>query len=1484
MKAGRLIICTLLLCSFSLFTLKAQTANISEGCLPLEVSFTAPGGASSFFWNFSDGATSTLQNPEHIFSTAGTFEVEFRESSGGPIVGTVTIQVFNPPEITISADPTGGCTPLLVQFGDSSIIDVGIPITGFQWVFGDGSAPETIQHPTHTYSGSGLYTVSLNVQSALPNCSSTEIFTDFISVTEEPDVSFTTSPSPATACSAPLAVSFTNTTPNTGGLSFEWDFGNGNTSNAATPPFPQNYTQDGIYTVSLTGTNSSGCSKTVTQIISIGNPLASFSIDDTICVGTLIELQNNSSIGAYNWTFGPNVFPASSTQSDPVIRVDQAGLFSITLTVTSPDGLCSSDTTMIVFAEEADPTYTISPDYSCSEPFDVTFTPNSTTAISYRWVFGDSIPSFSTQQNPTYTYSNLDTTTYSKNGRIEFATSLTVRTQAGCTATFRDTVVLFQPNALFVPSLTEGCAPLTVEFVDSSTSNENIVSWEWIYGSAGSETVNNGDPRTFTFNNPGEYDIVLIIVNSAGCRDTSFARTISVGETITPDFTVDQTVVCPGDSIIFRDLTNNPNIDEWHFDTDNRRSFHCFQENELTWAYTSETGPMDVTLTVGYNGCYTSLTRDDLVQVNGPIAHIDYEIDCADPYSVVFRDSSEDSSGITWDFGDMTPNSTAGSITHIYADTGVYKVFMTAVNTSSGCPASVDSVEINIRDVQADFFIGEMDTLLCQGEEYDLNASNSIDVDADCFRGFTWFFEDSRPITTQDTITPRTFNQPGWQTVRLVTMDINGCQDTAEVDVKVFTVTPQFELDKPRICIPTTVNFTSSVVADTTISSIEWDFGDGNTSTSSNPSNTYTQLPPIPPSSMDTQFIVTITVTDVVGCGSSQSKVIEVYEVVSSIEVSDSIICEGETIDFSAADFTREGSFLNFNWDFGNGETGMNQLDTITYVNPGNYEVILNVEEDSTGCMSNITQNIEVQEFPVAEFISNLDNQAFICHPQQIQLTSTTLSPHDLGYSWSVDGTPIGNGEALAASLGKGTFNIELIVATEGGECMDTTSREFTLVGPEGDFILDPGVICKGEEVTVSLADTAGVTSFSWDFGNGAIVSNQNPATHTYNDVDPPSTIVTLILRGENDACEFSIVKDLQIRDVAANFTTDKTCQDGVNFINNSTGSDVFEWDFGDNMGTSSQIEPTYIYDDAGTYTVSLFVLNTQFDCRDTITKEVVVNPLPTPFVSNTDACEGGVADLIVNSPTATSDFLWMPLGAVGVADSSATSTTTDELFGNGTTSFLLIETDTSGCQGRDTAVVVIIPPLEDTVFDTTICVNTFTPFILPLDFDSTAYSVNFFVDTTGGNAPPLNAFDLSCDNCPTPLLRKTQAGTLIANIIANPNTGCLDAQAVFNINTLDPIVQVPNAFTPDADGRNDFFNIIVADNRIDLVNITRFQIFNRWGQVVYDNDEPMRGWSGLFKGKPAPSEVYVYVIEMEANGLEGCPVEKKVGDVTLIR
>lgn len=118
-------------------------------------------------------------------------------------------------------------------------------------------------------------------------------------------------------------------------------------------------------------------------------------------------------------------------------------------------------------------------------------------------------------------------------------------------------------------------------------------------------------------------------------------------------------------------------------------------------------------------------------------------------------------------------------------------------------------------------------------------------------------------------------------------------------------------------------------------------------------------------------------------------------------------------------------------------------------------------------------------------------------------------------------------------------------------------------------------------------------------------------------------------------------------------------------------------------------------------------------------------------------------------------------------------------------------------------------------------------------------------------------------------------AGENIVTVTWINSSGCLQMASI-TIFALEPVINIPNAFTPNNDDYNDNFRINIVGN----IQLTEFLIFNRWGQVVYDNTDP-EGWDGTFNGEPAPPEVYVYLAKFR---FPSGKTESRKGDVTLIR
>ena len=165
----------------------------ATGNAPLNVSFSgsATGGTApySYSWNFGDGsAVSTVQNPGHTYTAAGTYTatltVTDTSSPAKTATSTVTTTVSavgNPLAATASGNPTSGQVPLTTNF--SATASGGTPPYKYSWNFGDGSAASTVQNPGHTYNAAGTYTATLTVTDS---SSPAKTATATVSVTASP--------------------------------------------------------------------------------------------------------------------------------------------------------------------------------------------------------------------------------------------------------------------------------------------------------------------------------------------------------------------------------------------------------------------------------------------------------------------------------------------------------------------------------------------------------------------------------------------------------------------------------------------------------------------------------------------------------------------------------------------------------------------------------------------------------------------------------------------------------------------------------------------------------------------------------------------------------------------------------------------------------------------------------------------------------------------------------------------------------------------------------------------------------------------------------------------------------------------------------------------------------------------------------------------------------------------------------------------------
>lgn len=137
-------------------------------------------------------------------------------------------------------------------------------------------------------------------------------------------------------------------------------------------------------------------------------------------------------------------------------------------------------------------------------------------------------------------------------------------------------------------------------------------------------------------------------------------------------------------------------------------------------------------------------------------------------------------------------------------------------------------------------------------------------------------------------------------------------------------------------------------------------------------------------------------------------------------------------------------------------------------------------------------------------------------------------------------------------------------------------------------------------------------------------------------------------------------------------------------------------------------------------------------------------------------------------------------------------------------------------------------------------------------------------------------ATGLSCTNCATPVAQPTEPTRYIVNTLTGLN--CVAADTVTVYLSYDRSLFVPTAFSPNDDGNNDLFRVKAKG-----VAIYTLQVYNRWGQLIFQADDITRGWDGYFKSQAQPMGTYVYVVRYAYFGKETQVLEQK-GTFTLIR
>ena len=228
------------------------------------------------------------------------------------------------------------------------------------------------------------------------------------------------------------------------------------------------------------------------------------------------------------------------------------------------------------------------------------------------------------------------------------------------------------------------------------------------------------------------------------------------------------------------------------------------------------------------------------------------------------------------------------------------------------------------------------------------------------------------------------------------------------------------------------------------------------------------------------------------GCIDSTSQTIEIYDVPEADFTADNV-CDGNAVSFNNDSEIASGN-LDFEWDFGDGETSTEENPQHNYDEPGTYEVTLIAVSDNS-CNDTVSHNVEIYPVPEAD-IADIED---VCDGETVAFEHTSTLPGDTNeLHWNFGDGNTSSEEAPEHQYSEtGEYEVSLVVETSNG-CTDTATTSVEVLElPDSEFDLEYLSDIAGVEVT-AVVDTH--ASYEWNFGDGTIVTDEASYQHSYDE------------------------------------------------------------------------------------------------------------------------------------------------------------------------------------------------------------------------------------------------------------------------------------------------------------------------------------------------------------------------------------------------
>ena len=1128
-------------------------------------------------------------------------------------------------------------------------------------------------------------------------------------------------------CDILAGVEFTDLS--TGNITqWDWDFGNGNVSSIQNPI--TNFTQAGVFDVQLIvsdGVNSDTLIKSA-YIELFDGPTSNYTVDTTNGCPPLdvrflsSSTQGDSPITEWIWDYGDG--SPTVNNADNIHTYTSQGNFPTSLIVVDSEG-CKNSKNGSTISIQAGPVTNFTSNgiaSTCQLPLVVNFinlTSNHAANVTYKWDFGDG--TFSTQRNPTKTYTALgayDVKLVASNGLCSDSITIAGFAEIGETnASFSlaKKELCYKVKEYEQPDMTilRDTITDTLKITNLSTGGDEF---EWDFGDGNTSTEEN--PIHF-YADTGRYDVKLTVSSGVNCLDDTIISIYvqSVHASFTTPTPAHSCVVPVSFDYTGVVTSKNAVSWSWHFQTDSTATI----ENVKDPIFVQTVNGLynDTLIVTSAYGCKDTVFTDQGsrdTRFPGIEIVADTVLSGCSPWSLNFESNPVSGMGSppaafpldwAWDFGNGEMSTDTFPDTQTYVKDTIYEVKL-VITDSSGCKVPVQT-KVRVGYLTNPIIKIEDDSLCINDvlEVQEISGNRKI-------KKWEWVFYDD---TTRRDLGPSRMLQKTVEEIAIeigrdtiigtygleVVTSYNECYDTTRIlatDVPPGfvilgpTAKPAFQIDS---CGGYKVNFfTKAIDADTYL----WEFGDGVTSDSINPTHTFSAN-----GSYKQKYTIGNSVT---GCEVVDSFNLGVAPIQKGIVAVDTAGCAPFMVDMTGAD----NRFVGYTWYVGSTKIGQGKNLQYLLEDAGVYTFML-IFGNGFGCKDTSYQDVIVSGPKAAFDIEPLND----CLPYQVLFRDkSTYKSARKTIKWD-----FGNGlfsnrlvESTEYLPRDSLFTVSLFLEDVVG-CRDTLTYEDTILTPNilVDFTVIDDSMCIGDAVDVnniSFGDNA--QTFTWIYGDGGTSTLRNPPAHTY--LSEKEFELSLKMN-DVTGCEITTTKIISVQDKPiVGFTADVLSANcfpqRINFLDTSKSDFLAEWEwtFGDG-GTSLFQNPAKNYNQRGEFDVSL-IARTSNGCTDSLTKTTYIKidgPDARFTISKDTICKFEDVTFEIFDPVGVNSFSWIygdgntgvgspathqyktKTGTIrpvllltsGVNNSCIRGVTGDSIFVQEVVADFQIEGDTAGCE-----------------------------------------------------------------------------------------------------------------------------------------------------------------------------------------------------------